>query len=717
MAADIYQVTRRNFMRYGFFDIFRAAILVYVVFIIGYPLIFDTRLLVFISVLCLAGFLVPYLMYLYDTMKISALLPFLKDPEKNEELKALFLKTATHILYTRFLALITVVLIGFAVMYFFFGYTNLYYHFYILFICFFMILQITYVSYTIWYRRTYPLGRLGVPIEVQNLRSRIISLVLPVVLLASVGLSITIYYINGRIIRNEIDQRLLLNLRLMCECENPVKNFARMPAARYVKEFNGSIFIIDSTGGIIASDHAQNQDAVKLQDLIVRGIQPEFLYEKTLKNFNALSEVPKGRFDGVFKEEKSVFYIDKIDNADMYGVFVFNDITIYKSFYISIVIETIVLFIINFTTWFVVNRRLLQISKPVDGVLPALISASRGDLTQTIDLIKSRDVIEDFTRFFKMFIDIIKSFISNAGDLSRKLMSLSESIAEIGSYVRQASSSHAEMLHDSTGIVTGISGSFSGIARDSEMHNKNISNLEDMIDKLNTSMHTVSGNANNVVGAMKVVVGNAQKGADLVENTFEGMQNIEKFYGSILNVIELISDISEKVNLLSLNASIEAARAGEYGRGFAVVADEISKLADNTSSSVKEITSLIHEGSTEITRDKAMVVDMKNSFGTILKNIEETGASVEGFIDMIQSRVSDIQVIKKDITAVSGFYRELNQSTGVQNKNAVLVSETIGRVNADAQDIVTRSETLSNYSEELKKMASSLTETLKMFKV
>jgi len=62
---------------------------------------------------------------------------------------------------------------------------------------------------------------------------------------------------------------------------------------------------------------------------------------------------------------------------------------------------------------------------------------------------------------------------------------------------------------------------------------------------------------------------------------------------AVAAVLEVIRDISRRINLLALNAAIEAARAGEHGRGFAVVADEVRQLANRTEQSIRETEGLI----------------------------------------------------------------------------------------------------------------------------
>ncbi len=71
------------------------------------------------------------------------------------------------------------------------------------------------------------------------------------------------------------------------------------------------------------------------------------------------------------------------------------------------------------------------------------------------------------------------------------------------------------------------------------------------------------------------------------------------------SAVDIISTITTKTNLLSLNASIEAARAGEAGRGFAVVATEIQKMAGNTKDATVQIQQMVEDVSAAISEEVA----------------------------------------------------------------------------------------------------------------
>lgn len=73
--------------------------------------------------------------------------------------------------------------------------------------------------------------------------------------------------------------------------------------------------------------------------------------------------------------------------------------------------------------------------------------------------------------------------------------------------------------------------------------------------------------------------------ATVVKNMTAVSDNIE----SLVEISNVIGDISEHTNLLAMNASIEAAHAGNYGQGFKVVAAEIRNLSVQTSTQAKTI--------------------------------------------------------------------------------------------------------------------------------
>lgn len=63
----------------------------------------------------------------------------------------------------------------------------------------------------------------------------------------------------------------------------------------------------------------------------------------------------------------------------------------------------------------------------------------------------------------------------------------------------------------------------------------------------------------------------------------------------INNFLSAITLIAERTNLLALNAAIEAERAGDTGRGFSVVAKEVRNLAEQSTSTVKQINQIINQ--------------------------------------------------------------------------------------------------------------------------
>jgi len=73
-----------------------------------------------------------------------------------------------------------------------------------------------------------------------------------------------------------------------------------------------------------------------------------------------------------------------------------------------------------------------------------------------------------------------------------------------------------------------------------------------------------------------------------VTRVVEAIKSISESSEKIAGIVNVITDIADQTNLLALNASIEAAGRGARS-GVRVVADEVSKLADRSASSTKEI--------------------------------------------------------------------------------------------------------------------------------
>jgi twitching motility protein PilJ len=172
----------------------------------------------------------------------------------------------------------------------------------------------------------------------------------------------------------------------------------------------------------------------------------------------------------------------------------------------------------------------------------------------------------------------------------------------------------------------------------------------------------------------------ASKGADVVRQTINGMDNIRgqiqetakriKRLGEssqeIGSIIELINDIAEQTNILSLNAAIQAASAGEAGRGFAVVADEVQRLAERATNATKRIETLVQT--------------IQSDTNEAVNSMEQTTAEVVAGARLAEDAglaLGEIETVSGDL---SKLIQDISQSSRLQSQSASSITESMSAI-------------------------------------
>ena len=91
----------------------------------------------------------------------------------------------------------------------------------------------------------------------------------------------------------------------------------------------------------------------------------------------------------------------------------------------------------------------------------------------------------------------------------------------------------------------------------------------------------------------------------------------------ITEIANVINQIAEQTNILSMNAAIESAHAGAAGAGFAVVSDEIRKLADSTKENAAGIQAVLLVITSQITGALKASEISSETFGKITAEISD----------------------------------------------------------------------------------------------
>lgn len=368
---------------------------------------------------------------------------------------------------------------------------------------------------------------------------------------------------------------------------------------------------------------------------------------------------------------------------------------LYALVYAVIVICVIVLLI----SAVIIGLAIRKMLNPIKKLNTALTTITDGDFTVEVTA-KGTDEIAVMSRSLQDFVAIMREIITDIRDISNQLNTSSDATKTIATTLNSAAEAQAESMGDVKitidQVANGVqdlaehAGTLSGIVIETNqkggLAKDNMQQTVDVASKGREDMVTVGSTMSDIVTAMKQLEDIVTKVGDSTEQ--------------ITSMVQIITDISDQTNLLSLNAAIEAARAGEAGRGFAVVADEIRKLAEVSASSASQIADIITLVNAEVNN---MIDQTSQSVSYIEDNSEKIMASCEIFENIYQN-VSETNQMLTDIVEQIGHVED------VATNIAALSEEQ----SASTEEILASTELLADtslqFSSDSKKLASDADE-------
>lgn len=484
---------------------------------------------------------------------------------------------------------------------------------------------------------------------------------------------------------------------------------------RYGKDLADTVWLIKSSGIVCSMPYREDQVGKNILSSVDNGnkdIYPEMfkLCREKGEGYVEHSAQYKSEVTRMVSVISYVRYYAPYDLVVGSTLYVEDVITETNSLYIKIISLTLVITVAAIAMLFLFAR---SIVKPVQEIIEGI---SNSDLNTELHTLLE-DEIGILAGHFNAFVRTVKSIVLEINETSLGLSSSAEELSALSISFTARSEEQNSFSHEVKDKIKIITAGVEHVAMQIDSEFEKINGLLNKMNVLSDIIHRIDGKTTEAVADIRRLTesaGDSRVSMNMMHQSIMKLKNRSK---DMNNIVAMINDISDRINLLSLNAAIEAARAGDAGRGFAVVADEISKLADAASISMNEISRIISDNEKELGEG---VVFVENTV-RVIDLINGGFSGISGWLEDLSARIKEQlgtkENIKNEAIEIFNMSDMIRKNTRGQISSVIEINKLMEEINNRTESISAGSNELTAGAEEVASMSVNLMDKVALFKI
>lgn len=468
---------------------------------------------------------------------------------------------------------------------------------------------------------------------------------------------------------------------------------------------NGYVYAVDQSMGMVFS----NKKKEEYNGQLLADIKDD-----TMQKVKDMLE--QEQFGKLVTVGSNYLYLQQIEGTNFVTVSVvpLSDVTNNLS---SIKVTSGLTSLVGILVQFVAIALLMQVFlKPIGKITGMMERMHQLDLTERVQT-NSKDELGTIAGNLNDLAEKLSETMQKFRQSSLEIDTLSEKNVQVSGQMDSSAEEQFRSMENLTATMNELSDAITAIAEGATKLAQNVSETTKAAgtaeEKVGNTMEYVEAGKQN----MNTMTEMMTSISSISEELQTAVNNVQNGLDGINAMVNVITDIADQTNLLSLNASIEAARAGESGKGFAVVADEIRTLAESCANSAvdivnttKEMDGMVHVV-LEKTADSIQAIQEGNG---VVADTDETFHKI--FVNMTDIQ-NAINTVNGTMQVLEGVATDMAATTQQQTASSEMILQTCEQIMDISKEFKEDGTAMVQVGKDLQDLSATLKEQVDQFEI